>query len=625
MSSKRVVTITMARRGSTATEDVQKGKLDKQGLKEFSQIFSYILPYKGMYALSILFLFLSTLTALSFPALVGPVLDAGTEGASTGFLSRIIPSSVNWNLGDLMWIFSGILILQAIFSFFKVLTNTIVTEKALADVRKDIFSALISQPLRFFEQNRVGGLISRITGDVAQLHEVFSWSLGEFLRQIATLIIGSTLIAFINWKLALIMLGSFPIMIVGAIIFGKYIKRLSKATQEELANTSVTVDESLHNISVVKAFTNESFEQKRYFGGISEVVDLAIKAGLYRAVFSAFIILALFGSIFLVFYAGVRLVQDGGMTVGDLLSFIMFTVYIGASVGGLGDIYGRLQKAVGATERVREILGYDRELSIQERYTGAKLEGNIQFQNIDFSYPTRPDFQTLSNFSLGIESGQQIALVGASGAGKSTVGRLLLNYYKLNDKQLFVDGKDINAIPLHQLRASIGVVPQEVILFGGTIRENIAYGKIDATEAEITEAAEKANAMEFISQFPEGMETVVGDRGIKLSGGQKQRVAIARAILKDPSILILDEATSSLDSQSEKLVQDALFKLMRNRTSIVIAHRLSTIREADLIVVMEQGAVVEQGSHDELISRDNSSYKKYLQMQQSSNSDVAIL
>lgn len=601
---------------SEITKDIPKRKLDRNGIAQLIHIFKYLLPYKGMYALSMVFLFLSTLTALAFPALVGPLLDAGNQSQTQSFLTRLMPNLPQLdNVSMVIKILVVILVLQGVFSFLKVIITTYVTEHAMADIRKDLYTRLISLPISFFEKNRVGALLSRITADVTQLQETFSWTLAEFLRQIMTLVIGACLIAFMSPRLALVMMSTFPVMIVGAMIFGRFIKKMSLKTQEELAQSSVIVEESLHNISVVKSFTNEAFEQLKYYTGINKVVGYAVKTGVYRAFFSTFIVYAVFGTILLVFYLGVKQVEAGAMTNGDLLSFVLFTVYIGASVGGLGDLYGRLQKSVGATERVREILYEEEELELSANIEPCSIDGNIQYQDVEFAYPTRKDIVTLKRLNLDIKAGSKVALVGGSGAGKSTIIQLLMGFYDIDAGSILIDGKPNTSYDLRSLRQQIGMVPQEVILFGGTIRENILYGNPKATEKELVSAAKKANTWEFITSFPEGLDTVVGERGVKLSGGQKQRVAIARAILKDPSILILDEATSSLDSESEKLVQDALDKLMEGRTSIIIAHRLSTVRDVDEILVLEDGHIVEQGTHLELSELSDGKYRSFLQMQ----------
>jgi ABC-type multidrug transport system fused ATPase/permease subunit len=373
------------------------------------------------------------------------------------------------------------------------------------------------------------------------------------------------------------------------------------------------VEETLHSIAVVKSFTNEVFEALRYKKSLNEVVNTAIHASKFRGVFISFTIVALFGGIVAVSWYGAYLVQSGEVSVGDLFSFVLYTTFIGGSIAGLGDIYSQLQRSVGASERILEILDQKDEQSFSSYKL--KLNGKIDFDGVQFSYPTRSDITVLKGVSFSIQPGQKIALVGPSGSGKSTIINMLMRFYSPSQGEIRVD--DVNTLQynLSDFRSNIGIVPQEVILFGGTIFENIAYGKTDATELEIIEAARKANAWEFIESFPEKLETIVGDRGVKLSGGQRQRIAIARAILKDPAILVLDEATSSLDAKSEQLVQEALEKLMENRTTVVIAHRLSTIRKVDKIFVIKEGSIAESGTHSQLATMDNGIYSNLLKLQ----------
>jgi ABC-type multidrug transport system fused ATPase/permease subunit len=400
---------------------------------------------------------------------------------------------------------------------------------------------------------------------------------------------------------------------VSALIFGKYIRKLSRKTQDKLAEANVVVEESLHSISVVKAFTNELFEIGRYGEKLNEVVGIAIKSARYRGLFVSFIILAIFGGIVAVGWYGAILVQAKQISTGELFSFVFYTTIIGFSIGGLGDIYAQLQRSIGASERVFQILNEKDESEPESE--PIKLAGHIEFRNILFSYPSRKDFTVLNNLNFEIAAGEKVALVGRSGSGKSTIISLLLRLYNIEHGAVCVDGKEIKEYNLSAYRHNIGIVPQEVILFGGTIQENIAYGKPNASFDEIKDAAKKANALEFIESFPDGFQTVVGERGVKLSGGQRQRVAIARAILKDPAILILDEATSSLDAHSELLVQQALEKLMEGRTTIVIAHRLSTIKKVNRIFVIKEGQLAEMGTHAELTQVNNGIYSTLLKLQ----------
>jgi len=601
------------RKNTKEQEDLPKGKLNKEGFQQIKYIYGYVWPYKGVFLLGLLFLVLSTITSLAFPALIGPLIDT-SQSQATSFLQKYFPNMPIFGIKQVMMILGGILLFQGIFSFFRVLTFAHVSQNAMADIRKELFAKLITLPFPFFEENRVGALVSRITSDVGQLEETLSWTLAEFFRQIITFFGGAIFIALISPKLALVMLSTFPAIVIGAVVFGRFIRKLSKKTQEVLAESNVIVEESLHNIKVVKSFTNEKFETNRYNPGIDQMVKYAISTAKYRAFFNSFVVYGIFGGIIMVLWFGVSYVDQGLMSIGDLVSFVIFTAYIGGAVGGIGDIYSRLQKAVGATERIREIVDEPKEVSL-ESSENIRLKGDISYQNVDFSYPTRKDIQILENLSFDIQRGQKIALVGASGSGKSTIAQLLLRLYDLQGGEILIDGKSIEEYNVTALRKNVGIVPQDVILFGGTIKENILYGNPDAADAEVLEAAKQANAWEFIKSFPEQLDTIVGERGVKLSGGQRQRIAIARAILKNPSILILDEATSSLDSESEKLVQDALNKLLVSRTSIIIAHRLSTIREADRILVIEHGKIIEQGTHESLLLSENGVYKGLLELQ----------
>jgi len=410
------------------------------------------------------------------------------------------------------------------------------------------------------------------------------------------------------------MLSIFPVIIIVAVIIGRKLRAYSKTVQEHIAGSNTIVEETLQGITNVKAFANEIFESLRYKNKTEEIVKYAIKGGKLRATFASFIILGIFGAIAAVIWYGARLIHQGDMSMGDLTSFLMLTIFIGASIGSIADLYAQIQKAIGATEKLMEILD-----ETPEEYTEGEIthhiKGTVNFKDLSFHYPNRANVQVLSGINLTVNKGEQVALVGASGAGKSTITQLMMRFYQNYSGSLFIDQTEITTLPLTDLRKQIAIVPQDILLFGGSIKENIAYGKPDADDEEIQKAAEQANAHQFITEFPEAYETLVGDRGIQLSGGQRQRIAIARAILKNPKILILDEATSALDSESESLVQEALEKLMKGRTSLVIAHRLATVRNADKIFVLEKGKIVESGNHEELSQLENGTYKKLSELQ----------
>ena len=582
----------------------EKRPLNSRSLKQLYGIFKFTLPYKGWFILGFISLILSSATILAFPYLAGKLLDVAS-GKEVPYFNSI---------NQITLALLVILFIQSIFSFTRVYTFSVVSERSLADLRSAVFAKIIWLPLSFFDSRRVGELMSRITSDVGTLTDMFSFTLAELLRQFLTLILGTVVIFFLAPKLTGFMLLTFPLLVMLALLFGKYIRKLSKKTQDRLAESNVVVEESLQSISVVKAFTNELFEINRYSKSLKGVVAVAIRTARFRGLFISFVIFALFGGIVAVGWYGATLVQSNEITVGELFSFVIYTSFIGGSIAGLGDIYTHIQRAIGASERLLEILeeGDEADVSSSPPF---KLQGKIEFEDVSFVYPSRRDFEVLKSLNFKIEAGEKVALVGQSGAGKSTIINLLLRFYPVEKGTIKVDDIAIRDFNLSAYRKNLSIVPQEVILFGGTIQENISYGKPNATFEEIREAARQANALEFIESFPDKFKTMVGERGVKLSGGQRQRIAIARAILKNPAILILDEATSSLDAQSEVLVQSALEKLMQGRTSIVIAHRLSTIKKVDRIFVIQDGRLAEMGSHGELSNLNNGIYRNLLTLQ----------
>lgn len=594
---------------STLNQDSEKKpSLNKQSLQNSLRIFKYIKPYLGYFIMAMIFLVAGSLIFMALMGLPGEMANTAIGKPKFNF---------NLSVKDYGWLFLGVLILQGILSYFRTYYFAIVSEKGMADLRKDLYEKIITQPITFFEEKRVGELTSRITADVEQLQAVFSVTLAEFIRQVVILISGIIIIFIWMPKLSLIMLLTFPAIVVSAMIFGRYIRKLSKQRQDELAKTNTIVEETFQSFSIVKSFANEWYESLRYNRAVDEIVKISLSFAKMRGVFFTFIITILFGGIFFILWQGALMLERGEMEAGDLFSFIMYTGILGGAIASFGTLYTQIVGAIGATERIQEILDTPSELPIDksETTTDLKIIGDVKYENVSFAYPTRKDLTILKGINLHINAGQKIALVGQSGGGKSTIVQLLMKFYQPDQGLITVDGKNINDYNLTQYRKNIGIVPQEVILFGGSIKENIAYGKPNATDAEINKAAELSNSLEFISTFPQGMETIVGERGIKLSGGQRQRIAIARAILKDPKILILDEATSSLDAESEKLVQDALDKLMQHRTSIIIAHRLSTIKDVDCIYVLENGKIVEQGTHYELLRNPDGIYASLAKLQ----------
>lgn len=587
----------------TGVDPKDKVKVDKKGLQKALKIFRFVIPYKWTFGFGMMFLLLSNLTTISFPLLIGE-------------MTKVIEGKSKYLINDVTIFFFAILIVQAILSFFRIYTFAQVSEKAMRDVRQTLYAKIITMPIFNFEKRRVGELMSRITSDITQLQDVLSITLAEFFRQIFTLIGGIALITYLSWKLTLFMLATFPFLVVAAIVFGKFIRKISKKSQDELAATNIIVEETFQSIQAVKSFTNEGYEVNRYAQSLNKVIEAALRAATMRGGFVSFVIFALFGGIVGVVWYGAQLVAQGDMILADLLTFIFYTAFIGGSVGGLGDIYAQLQKTIGASDRILEILEDPSEVHLADEAEEVAIKfGTIELKNIHFSYPSRPSVEILKGISIRIEPGQKVAIVGTSGTGKSTLAQLMMRFYEPSSGEIELNGKNINAYSVNAWRKMLALVPQEVLLFGGSIRENIAYGKPGATQAEIEYAAEQAYAREFIESFPEKWDTLVGERGVKLSGGQRQRIAIARAILRDPKFLILDEATSALDSESEKWVQSALEELMKNRTSLIIAHRLSTIRSADQIIVMESGKIVEAGTHEELLAKRQSVYRKMVSLQ----------
>jgi len=581
-------------------EQKEKVKITKSSIKKAKGIFTYLKPYAGIYFIGWIFLVLSTSAGLVFPYLMGKLLGAGAATPNMSEAIGLIDTSNINNVAIALFVLFGF---QSLFSFIRVVLFNNVTENALRDLRNDAFAKLVYMPMDFFNRNKVGELTSRLSSDIAQIQETLRTTIAEFFRQIIIVVGGILFLFFISWKLALIMLGTVPVMAIIAVVFGRYIRKLSKQAQDYIAESNSIVEEALTGIANVKAFTNEFFIFSNYKKSTQQTRDLNVRSGIWRGLFVSFIIFCLFGAIVFIVWRGLLMTQGPNpeLNTEGFYQFVLFTIMMGASVGSLPDLYASVQKAIGATENLMDIIHQETEVQTNKGTRTDKLTGSIRFENVRFSYPQRSDVEVLKDISFEVKENQTLALVGQSGSGKSTISNLLLQFYALSEGSIRFDGIPAKDMELNALRDQMAIVPQEVILFSGSIRENILFGNPNATEEEVIEAAKQANAWEFIDAFPNKLETEVGDRGIQLSGGQKQRIAIARAILKNPTILILDEATSALDSESERLVQDALDKLMKGRTSIVIAHRLSTIRNADQILVLQGGKVEESGTHQSLM------------------------
>lgn len=596
--------------GNSNGEDLPKPKLNLDVLKKGYQIFKYILPYRSKFIWGMVFLILSSLTMLTFPALLGAMIDAA-QGRQT---YPWLPSSIV----QIGLISMSILLFQSFISFFRIRLFVEVAEKALATIRQEVYHKLIALPMDFFANRRVGELNSRISSDLSQIQDTMTTTLAELMRQTISLAFGVVLLVFVSPKLALMNLAILPIIVLTGLIFGRFIRKISKETQDKLADSNAIVQETLMGISNVKAFVNEYHETTRYSNKLRDVVCLAVRGATFRGVFASFIIFCVFGAVIVVIWYGATLVAQGEITVGDLTTYILYSMFVAGSMGSFPELYASLQRAIGSSERVLEILKEQQEkldISDQNKTIVKRIRGDVTFSHVGFSYPTRQDTQTLKDISFHVRAGQKLAIVGPSGTGKSTIASLILQFYEPNQGSISYDGMLAEDFALTDIRNQVAIVPQDVLLFGGTIAENIGYGKLEADLDSIIDAAKRANAHNFIMSFPEGYHTLVGERGVKLSGGQRQRIAIARALLKDPAILILDEATSSLDSESERLVQLALEELMRDRTSIIIAHRLSTIRDADIILVVENGMVCDSGSHQDLMSKGTGLYHHLYSLQ----------
>jgi ABC-type multidrug transport system fused ATPase/permease subunit len=598
-------------RNDQAGVELPKARLDRESVRQAWELFRYLRPYRGRFGAALAALFTGSLLTLAFPYLAGSIVDAAVlHSKGGGSMAGVDRTAL---------LLMGILVLQAGLSYFHFLSFATVGQCSLVDLRRDTYARLISLPMTFFAQRRVGELASRLSADLIQIEDTLISILPQFIRQSTLLVGGIALIAVTSLKLTGIMLVSLPALTVVAVVFGRKTRRIAREAQDRLAETATIVEETLQGIVNVKAFANEGYELHRYHEGLGRFLTATLRGARLRAAFIAFIVLALFGSIVLVLWSGARLLQQGEITFGNLTRFILYTTFVAGAMGQFAELYSQLQKAIGATQRVRELL---REAGEVEVILGPappsslpRLRGDVVFDQVHFTYPSRPGVEVLHAISFAATSGQRIAFVGPSGAGKSTLISLLLRLYDPSAGQLLIDGRDARDYRLTELRGQMSMVPQEVLLFGGSIADNIAYGKPGASVQKIEQAARQANAHEFIQAFPEGYATLVGDRGIKLSGGQRQRVAIARAILKNPAILILDEATSSLDSESERLIQEALETLMRGRTSFIIAHRLATVRHVDRIIVIAGGRVVESGTHAELQAMHDGIYRRLATLQ----------
>ena len=580
----------------------------------------YLRPHAWGYALGALIISLSGVLTLLVTRLWGQL---GGVGASTGEEAGVESPMAMLNidmhsLTEVGWLILLVLAVQATLSFGRVLLFAKMTEDMMLAMRNDAFEAIVSMPMKFFDTRRVGDLNSRVSADITAIQDVFTTTLAELLRQIIIIVGGILALLYFSVTLTLLMLATLPVMIIAAILFGRFIRKLSKRTQDQVAESNTIVQETLTGIISVKSFANEAWEVVRYLNSIKDIRSLAMRGAIWRGAFASFIILFIFGAITLVIFKGAELMMEGGLASEHFFTFLLMTGLVAGSIGGIAAQFSALQRGLGAIESLMELMEESREEVVTQQdqaYPALQLRGDVSFEDVHFHYANRADVNVLTGVNLRIEPGKRVALVGPSGAGKSTIASLLQRFHDPTAGVIKVDGQPLDQYDLTGFRKRIAFVPQEVILFGGDIRSNIAYGKTDASDAAIRSAAEQANALGFIESFPDGFATVVGERGVQLSGGQRQRIAIARAILRDPDILILDEATSALDASSEKEVQLALDALMKDRSSLIIAHRLSTIKNADQIAVLSEGTILEIGTHDTLIA-GGGAYKKLVENQE---------
>lgn len=590
-------------RGYESDPDKKAKRISRESLQIYRRLLGYVRPYRRWLTIAIVALLISSALGLVLPLVVRSLVDVVFVDKSMTTLNRIAVL--------LLLVFLA----QAVFSFIHRLSLAYTGEKAVADIRVAVYSHLQTLSLRFFADRRTGEIVSRLTNDVSLLQSAITDNLVALLQQVVTLVGAAVLLFVLNWRLTLVILLGIPVMSLTMVALGRRIRQASKQVQDALAEAANVLEETTTGIRIVKSFAREGYEIGRFTARVQETFAAAMVRAKVSAVLGPIIGFMAFFSITITLWFGSFEVINGRLTAGGLVAYLIYTMMVAAPIASLAGLYAQFQSALGATERLFELLDTPAEIVDGDGQRPLPpVQGAVEFARVHFEYSD--DLPVLHDVSFRAKPGQVIALVGPSGAGKSTLINLIPRFYDAVAGSIHIDGVDVRDVTVKSLREQIGIVPQETILFSDSVEANIRYGKLDATRAEIEAAARAANAHDFIvHDLPDSYATAVGERGVKLSGGQRQRIAIARAILKDPRILILDEATSSLDSASEALVQEALERLMQGRTSFVIAHRLSTVVNADWVLVLNQGRVVEQGTHADLLANPDGLYTRLHQMQ----------